>query len=320
MNRFTLLTTAATISLASLVTRQAVFAEPAATQATTQPAKVPLSQRGPVVNPLPEPRSLEELKAAPLYTFKEKEVDIYLKYLSQADPDPISKLVHLARQTIGEPYEIYLLGEGPLELYDPDPMYCLNKSDCVTFVERTYAMALSHDWPSFFKTLQRIRYKDGKVGMLTRNHETVADWDKNNSWLFDDVTKSLGEGNQSAPLRMTWKPSKFFAKFGIGQDMPDVKIVDAYIPRDNMKNILKDLREGDMVHIVRGDPAGEQWVGHVGLVVFGEDKEVHFLHSAEPNVREQPIMDYLEKSTKTIGMKFLRPRQQLQQLVDAQMK
>ena len=39
----------------------------------------------------------------------------------------------LARKNLGQPYDIYLLGEMPFETYDPQPIYCLSKSDCVVF-------------------------------------------------------------------------------------------------------------------------------------------------------------------------------------------
>ena len=192
----------------------------------------------PVIRQLKAPRSLSKLKAAPLYGFSEKEVDVYLKYLSESEPDPIKRVIHLARKQIGQPYEIYLLGEWPYETYDPDPMYCLEKSDCVTFVEHTYAEALSRDWQGFFKTLQRLRYKDGKVGMLTRNHETSADWDPNNSWLFEDITEKLGWKEATKPMHLVWKPSKFFVKFGLGEDMADVTVESSYIPRDKVESIV----------------------------------------------------------------------------------
>jgi hypothetical protein len=284
-------------------------------------SKIPIAKRPPVVHPIRAARPIEELKALPLYEFNETDLDAYLKYLHASEPDPIRRLVHLARKNLGQPYDIYLLGEYPYELYDPDPMYCLDHSDCVTNVENMYAEALSDGWPKFFAVLQRLRYKDGRVGMVTRNHETVADWDVNNRWLFDDVTKqvgaSAGEGGW-VPLRMTWRPAKFFAKFGIGQDLPDVKVEDAYVPTAKVESILPQLREGDVVQIVRGDPKGEQWVGHLGLVVMGKDGQVDFLHSVEPKVREQSLMSYVGdfKKHKTIGIKILRPKADPQKLAD----
>jgi hypothetical protein len=118
-------------------------------------------------------------------------------------------------------------------------------------------------------------------------------------------------------MNLVWKPSRFFDQFGIGQDLPDVKVETVYIPRDKVESILKELKEGDVVHIVRGN-AKYQWVGHFGLVARGPKGEVNMIHSAEPAVREQGLMDYLEKNPKTLGYKFLRVRADPQALVDAQ--
>jgi hypothetical protein len=293
--------------------------------ASTKPtdrSKIPLAQRPPVVNPIRAARTVEELANVPLYQFNEADLDAYLKHLHATEPDPIKRLVHLARKNIGQPYDIYLLGEFPYETHDPDPMYCLTKSDCVTNVEHMYAEALSDGWPKFFQTLQRLRYKNGQVGMVTRNHETVADWNANNAWLFDDVTDLVaGSPANTAPLRMTWRPAKFFAKFGLGQGMPDVRIEQTYIPSAKIPSILPNLKQGDVINIVRGNPATEQWVGHVGLIVTAPDGSPNFLHSAEPTVREQPLTDYVAKTPKsTIGIKVLRPKPNPQQLADAASK
>jgi hypothetical protein len=295
-------------------------ATPAATPPATTRAAEPVEKLEPVVNPIRKSRSIKRLKVAPLYSFNEKDVDAYLKFLADEEKDPIARVMHLARKNIGQPYEIFLLGEGPFEVYDPDPMYCLGKSDCVTFVEHTYAMALSRDWPTFFRTLQRLRYKDGKVGMVTRNHESAADWNPNNAWLFEEITAKLGDGKAAAPFQMVWKPAKFFAQWGIGQDLPDVPVSSTYVPRANVASILPELKDGDVVQVVRGN-AREQYIGHFGLVARGADgTTVNMIHSAEPAVREQGILDYLEKNPKTLGYKFLRARPEPQAVVDATVK
>jgi hypothetical protein len=290
-----------------------------ATTNATQPAEDPPEKNDPVVRPMRAARTIKKLKVAPLYSFNEKDVDAYLKFLTTDQKDPIARVMHLARKNIGEPYQIFLLGEGSYEVFDPDPMYCLEKSDCVTFVEHTYAMALSHDWPSFFRTLQRLRYKDGKVGMVTRNHESVADWNVNNAWLFEEVTGKLGGGKAATPMHLVWQPAKFFKQYGIGQDLPDVTINSTYIPRDKVESILSELKDGDVAQIVRGN-AREQYVGHFGLVALGKDGQVNMVHSAEPAVREQGILDYMEKNPKTLGFKFLRARSEPQAVVDATVK
>ncbi len=243
----------------------------------------------------------------PLYTFSEAEVDAYLRSLVENEPDPVRRILHLARKNIGQPYDIYLLGEYPYELYDPQPLYCLSRSDCVTFAEHMTAMGLASDWPTFFANLQRLRYKDGRIGMLTRNHFTEADWNRNNDFLFEDMTTKLGDGSVWVPLTSTIRRAKFFAKHGIGQNIPDEAFKGSYLPRERVGEILGELRDADLVNIIRGDSAS-QWAGHVGLIAQGPDGTVNFLHSARPAVREQPLLEYLAGDKRCVGIKILRLR------------
>ncbi|MGI9429402.1 MAG: hypothetical protein ACR2NM_12140, partial [Bythopirellula sp.] len=85
-------------------------------QAAAQRANVPKDLLTPLLN-------------KPLHEFSEAEVDLYLQYLQALEPDLRRRIVHLARKNIGQPYELYLLGEMPFEHYDPQPIYCLGKSD-----------------------------------------------------------------------------------------------------------------------------------------------------------------------------------------------
>lgn len=254
------------------------------------------------------PPTWENLAQRPLYTFNEMEVDAYLKMLHEREPDAIRRIIHLGRKNIGQPYEIYLLGEFPYELYDPQPLYCLAKSDCVVFAEHTYAMGLGRDWGSFFRNLQRIRYKDGRIGMLTRNHYTESDWDRNNAFLFEDMTTRLGGGQACVPLTNVIRRAKFFARHGIGQDIPDETLSDSYIPKERVPQVLGELRDADFVNIIRGD-AKAQWAGHTGLIALDPDGTPDFLHSSKPAVREQPLMQYLDSDKKCVGIKILRLRE-----------
>ncbi len=258
-----------------------------------------------------------DLVDRPLYTFNESDVDRYLTALHAAEPDLRQRVIYLGRKNINQPYEIYLLGEFPFEDHDPDPIYCLDKSDCVVFSEHMFAMALSDDWWSFLKNLQRIRYRNGEVGMLTRNHYTIAQWDRHNAFLFDDLTTKLGEGQACVPLTQVCRKANFFRKFGIGEGIPDEPISDAYIPTANVPAILKELRDADFVNIIRGNESS-QYAGHVGLIAHGPDGEVNFLHSAAPAVREQPLMDYLKHNRRCLGIKILRLRDDAESIMKAE--
>lgn len=251
-------------------------------------------------------RDLDTLRRAALYTFNEREVDAYLGWLSESEPVVVDRVRHLARRNIGQPYRIFLLGEGPFELHDPAPLYCLSASDCVTFVEHTWAMALSDDWSGFFRTLQRIRYRDGEIGMLTRNHFTEADWNVNNRWLFEDVTDALVPG-AAVPMRVVVDRAAFFAKHGLTPARPREVVETTYVPRDRLCDIVGHLRDGDVVEIVRGTPDAP-YVSHMGLVFRAKDGSATILHSTKPVAREEPLAGYVENHADVIGLKFLRWR------------
>jgi hypothetical protein len=267
----------------------------------------------------------------PLYKCNEAEVDQYLKFLSATEPDLRKRVVHLARKNIGQPYELFLLGEMPFEPYDPQPIYCLSKSDCLVFSEHTYAMALSHDWPGFMRLLQRIRYRDGQLGVVTRNHYTEADWNISNRWLVQDITKDLA-GDTAVKFHEAIDRSKFFkSRYKLDVKVPVEQHDDLYLPYEQISRAKNQLQDGDFVNIVRatsklGDPqnevfGGNAFVGHVGLIAHGDDGQVHLIHSTEPKVREETIDSYIARATKDlkakdaagkprlVGFKFLRLQQ-----------
>jgi hypothetical protein len=274
------------------------------------------------------PADVQPLLAKPLYQFTEAEVGRYLAYLQAAEPDLRRRIVHLARKNIGQPYELYLLGEMPFETYDPQPLYCLGKSDCLVFTEHTYAMALSRDWAGFIRLLQRIRYRDGRLGVATRNHFTEADWNPSNRWLVREITAELAAG-QTVKFGEKIDRAKFLrGRYHLETDYAVEDHSDAYLPYAEIAHAAAGLRDGDFVNVVRGvvQPGapvddtfgGNAWVGHTGLVAHGADGTLHLIHSAEPAVREETFTSFIARETahnaardaagkpRLLGFKFLR--------------
>jgi hypothetical protein len=258
-----------------------------------------------------------QLREKPLYEFSERDVDAYLKYLQQTEPDLRKRIVHLARKNLSQPYELYLLGEAPFEQTDPQPIYCLDRSDCVVFAEHTLAMALSDSWPSFMSMLQRIRYRDGQIGVVTRNHYTEADWNRSNTWLARDVTDELG-GESVVRFSQKVDRARFFKdRYKLEEPIAIETIEESFIPYERIESVKSRLRDGDIVNFVTGRDGG-YWVGHVGLVARGPDGTVNLIHSAAPMVREEPVEAYIARATEGAaekdaakkarfrGFKFLR--------------
>lgn len=236
----------------------------------------------------------------------ERELGEWVGVLHRREPDVTRRVVRLARQHVGQPYRLGVLGEGGREPFDPDPLYCLSASDCVTFVEQVLAMALSASFEEFVETLQRIRYREGRVGFLTRNHFTEADWNVNNAWLLEDVTRRLG-GSCAAPMVVRVDRAAFFRRFGIGEDIPVENFRDSYLPREGLGAFLRELREGDVIEFVRGGPKSP-FVGHMGLLARNAGGRVTLIHSGDPAVRELPLAEYLHQRRAFTGVKVLRLR------------
>jgi hypothetical protein len=268
------------------------------------------------------------LRAKPLYQFTETEVGRYLAHLQTAEPDLRQRIVHLARKNLGQPYELYLLGEMPFETYDPQPLYSLGKSDCLVFAEHTYAMALSHDWPGFMRLLQRIRYRDGYLGVATRNHFTETDWNPSNRWLVHDLTVEIA-GDRVLKFSEKIDRSKFLlGRYGLKTTIPIEEHTETCLPYADIAKALALVRDGDCVEIIRGivKPGaptdaifgGAAWIGHVGLVAHGPDGSLHIIHSSDPAVREETIGQFIARETahnaerdaagkpRLLGFKFLR--------------
>lgn len=243
----------------------------------------------------------------PLYQFTEVEVDHYLGQLQASEPDLRKRILHLARKNLGQPYELYLLGEMPFETHDPQPIYCLTKSDCLVFTEHTLAMALSRDWPGFLRLLQRIRYRDGQIGVATRNHFTESDWNPSNRWLARDVTAELA-GAHGVKFEEKIDRSRFLRnRYKLETSLPVEHHRDLYIPYERATGLTGRVQPGDIVEIVRGivKPGapvndtfgGNAWIGHVGLAASGPDGTLHLIHSAEPAVREETLAQFIARET-----------------------
>jgi hypothetical protein len=247
-----------------------------------------------------DPIELTRLMNKQLYQMKPVEVGRYLAYLHAVEPDLRARVAHLARKNLGQPYELYLLGEFPYETTDAQPLLSLEKSDCVVFVEQTYAMALSQSWSEFFWMLQRIRYKDGIIGVTTRNHYTETDWNRQNAWLVNDVSAEVA-GDRTTFYNLVVDRQKFFrTRYNLDESVPIENSRQAYVPKAVVNDIASQLQVGDFVNVISGKSDGTTdalWASHVGLVVAGPNGERHFLHSSEPAVREETFDSFIRRTT-----------------------
>lgn len=259
---------------------------------------------------------LGDMLNKPLFQMQPVELGRFLAWQQLDQPQLRQRIAALARKNIGQPYELFLLGEFPYETYDAQPLFNLAKSDCVVFAEHVYAMALSASWEEFFWLLQRIRYRDGVIGTATRNHYTEADWNIANGWLVQDVTRTLGAPTQAYRQRIDRRA--FLQKqFKITRDIPVQVFDDVYVAKQDVAAIEAQLQDGDFVNVI-SQRGADAWASHVGLIVTGADGSRRLLHSAEPQVREETLQGFIarmaerdarqagQNKAQLAGFKFLR--------------
>jgi len=267
----------------------------------------------------PPPAAIETVLQKQIYQMTPVEAGRYVAWMHTAEPDLRKRIAAIGRKNLGQPYVLNLLGEFPFEVHDELPMFNLQQSDCVVFAEHTYAMALSRSWEEFFWMLQRIRYRDGVIGVATRNHYTEMDWNVANRWLVTDISAALA-GPAGPGYAMQVDRARFLkTRHHTERSIPVETSRQSYVAREQVAAIANQLQEGDFVNVI-STRNGEHWASHVGLVVLGPNGERHLLHSQEPKVREETFDSFIARAAerearnaregrngqRLAGFKFLR--------------
>lgn len=136
---------------------------------------------------------------------------------------------YIGEQYLGTKYLIDPLGEEKAP--DKDPLLRTDAFDCMTFVETCLA-------DGDIEKLNKIRYKDGKVDFINRNHFVETDWLNNNADLVENVSNQYGktERKKIAIDKKSW----FKKKYNINTSFKTQHAVLEYIPYSEFKPVKTD--------------------------------------------------------------------------------
>lgn len=258
----------------------------------------------PVVTMTPEERQVfTDLDARPIQSMRNTDLGQYLPLREKAiATDSLRFITHeeigrMGRRAVGQAFRINAV------------QFDLAEGDCISFVNRTLALSLAKDWDSYYLLTERIRHKDGVVNYRNRNFFTLGDWLPSNAWLLDDVTAQLGpaENRPAESFTHVVRPkvfderpaapgSKFMRITFKGSDYmsPDKETrTDSYVPTQRIPEVLRDLRTGDVVLILRPSNGGHQASDPFNTTYdYGEPPEV-------PPISITPASGLLRIWTKT---------------------
>jgi 3D (Asp-Asp-Asp) domain-containing protein len=242
-----------------------------------------------------------------------KELEAAMRNVAAAVSNLDHRMMFFSELAKGTPYVIFCLGEGPEGTYDKDPLLDIARVDCMTFCEQSLSMAISKDYQEFFQNLQRIRYRDGIIGMKTRNHYTIADWLPNNGWLLEDATEIIG-GELCRPMTKTVDRAKDLAAMGctdVHDVAPPQTITVKYIPKESLYQVEENLRGGEIVSLIQKKEG--IFSSHMGLIAKDRQGETIFRHASRTagEVVDEPyqkLVDRLLASQNNAGAIFMRIR------------
>jgi hypothetical protein len=217
---------------------------------------------------------------------------------------------------LGMPYDLVCSGDGVDALYESKPLVNFHETNCMVYCEHVLALSISDSWDNFFNNLQQIRYKDGIIGMRTRNHYTMADWLPENFWLLEDATAKVA-GPMTRQVTRTISHKKFFAGKGI-TDMryvlPDRVITIDYVPKEDLMKIAPKLKDGDIGALIF-DNKDDIFSAHMFMFYIKDGTLVtRESSSSKMTTFETPYPEWAEKirtSKQYIGISLMRVRDDL---------
>lgn len=258
-----------------------------------------------------------------------QEVEVLLDRVSH-EVSHSKRLELLSGLFLGFPYgKNGPLGEGPTGKYDQDPLYRFDTFDCTTYVETIMALTVARTADEFEEHLNKIRYEEGEIDYLKRNHFTDLQWipyNIQNGYLVEinqeivdphDIKLAQAIINFPGWLRsikieqiiapMATQEERIWLLQELHAEAVNYTSRLAQVPYIAIKTLvarpvlLDRIPDGSVVNFVRPnwdltEVAGtHQNISHQGFL-FRKGKTLYLRHaSTTGKVEELPFIDYLRK-------------------------
>lgn len=238
------------------------------------------------------------------------QIDADIRAVSKKRLSHEEKMLYYSERFLNAPYELQCQGDGEYARYDRLPLLNFKKVNCMTYCEIVMALTLADYYEDMFNILLHIKYRDGIIGMATRNHYTMADWLPANSWCLNDVSLLVGQ-EDTRQLTRKISHKKFFESKGITDIpvyFPDRDVTIDYVPLNYLPRHEQNLRTGDIVALIQDKP--DIFSAHM-LLIVKKDGKTFFRHAsmAAGKVLDVPFDTYLNDLSKNSlyqGLSFMR--------------
>lgn len=189
------------------------------------------------------------------------------------------RLEVISSRFINTPYILGPLGEGVAARYDQFPLYRTDGFDCDTYVNTVLALALANSFESFTQCLKGIRYKNGQISYINRNHFTSIDWNKNNQkrGILKDITQEIKD-QSNQPVAELSKTLIDKAGWYKAKNKDSIRIINGTEQEQDMR--LRELKaKGEQLKSQRAQ------IAYIPLTKLfpQQDKPNYYLFNQIPN-------------------------------------
>jgi len=227
-------------------------------------------------------------------------------------------MVAIGKTFLGTPYIAKTLEIGETESL----VVNLHGLDCTTFVENVlvFSLLLKNEQSSFVdfaKTIETIRYKDGKLdGYASRLHY-FSEWIANNEskGLLTDITKEIGGKEITKPINFMSTHRDLYPFLSDDSNFEKIKASENYLNDQAIcilaqEDILGNehlIKSGDIIALTTSIKGLD--ITHTGIATREKDGRIHLLHAStvgEVVVSKLPLIDYLKKVKNNTGIMVAR--------------
>ena len=163
----------------------------------------------------------------------------------------------------------------------------LDGVDCFTFLDYVESLRRSTDFEGFKKALQQIRYRNGQVTFLDRNHFFSA-WGNALFAPLRDVTAQIGGTG------VRWEEKQLNQKGDGTLYLPEYpvkrQVIAFILPEEIDESVLARLQSGDYIGIY--SPYSGLDVSHTGIVIKKGGK-IFLRHASSRFFRKRVVDDEL---------------------------
>ena len=244
------------------------------------------------------------LRTTRWYNMERQTLGVASRLLARPDApsDYLDRLRYFSRALEGTPYSLGPTGEGRYGAIEPLPIVDLNHFDCVTYIESSVGLALSHQASDVIPAVLPIRYHGDTLTYATRNHFFVGDWLGNNPGRFR-ILRFPGD----TVVSKTLYKGKLLAAKGLPKPSSDPVVAIPYLPYEKALQLAGNWTLGKrLVGVAFVTHIDGLDVTHTGFV-DGESGKPVLRHASElkGKVVEQDFKEYLEsRRGKCIGVLF----------------